>query len=130
MHLIESTTPPPTTGLRLGRGLWSFLLVPLVAESICFVGGLVVIYLARVGREYVAVGLLVAIFLFRLKSAAFTTAFAPLSDNTKIHVRIAVAGAIVCSAGVGVGLIVPAMVNLRECARSCSRAWIARRCMS
>ncbi|TYZ67107.1 hypothetical protein PybrP1_006718 [[Pythium] brassicae (nom. inval.)] len=85
---LSSETPSPTIsrpGLRLGHGVWGFLLAPVVAEAICFVGGLAVIHLARIGREYEAVGLLVAIFLFRLKSAAFTTAFAPLSENSKIH---------------------------------------------
>lgn len=71
----------------MGHGVWGFLLMPLVTESICFLGGIAVIYLTQTGRVFVAVGLLVTIFVFRLKSAAFTTAFAPLSENSKIHVR-------------------------------------------
>ncbi|KAF1331226.1 Extended synaptotagmin, partial [Globisporangium splendens] len=80
----EPGTPMPPA-LRLGNGVWDYVLLPLVAESIGFLGGLVVIYLAQVGRVYTAVALLVALFTLRVKSTAFSAAFAPLTENSKVH---------------------------------------------
>jgi hypothetical protein len=83
----EPSTPMPP-GLRLGNGMWDYVLLPLVTESIGFMGGLVVIYLAQVGRVYTAVALLVVLFALRVKSTAFSAAFAPLTENSKVHVRV------------------------------------------
>lgn len=83
----QPTTGAPITGLRLGNGVWDYVLVPLVTESIGFFVGLLVIYLTQAGRVYVAVVLLVVIFVFRVKSTAFSAAFAPLTENSKFHVR-------------------------------------------
>ncbi|DBA03144.1 TPA: hypothetical protein N0F65_003864 [Lagenidium giganteum] len=72
------------SGLRVGHGLWDAFLVPVVSESIAFVAGIAVMYLSYIERFYSALMVLVAVFLFRIKSTSFATS-APLSASAKIH---------------------------------------------
>lgn len=75
------------TGLHVRQGLIDYLFLPFATEFVSFLGGLLVIYLAHIGRIYSAIGILALLFAFRLKSFMFMASTFPITENTRLQVQ-------------------------------------------